>query len=149
MAKETENELSGEVISNSGGKVTFATDVISTIAGLAAADVKGVAGTTGGMADGIAELLGKKNLSKGIKVEVGEEEAAVDISVIVEYGYRIQDVATNIQKGIKNAIETMTGLHVVEVNVFVQGVYFPKPEPAVTVTEKETPEKEPEPPRVR
>jgi len=74
-------------------------------------------------------MLGRKNLSKGVKVEVGEKEAAVDMFIIVEYGVRIPDVAIHIQENVKRAIESMTGLNVVEVNVNVQGVIFSTPEP--------------------
>ncbi len=118
------NEMGMEVTNRDGGKVVFASDVIATIAGLAAADVKGVAGMSGGMVDGIATMLGRKNLTKGVKVEVGTEEAAVDVSIIVQYGSRIQDVCSDVQKAIKDAVETMTGLRVVEVNVFVQAISF-------------------------
>ncbi|MFY9569597.1 MAG: Asp23/Gls24 family envelope stress response protein, partial [Acetivibrionales bacterium] len=71
---------------------------------------------------GIAEALGRKNLSKGVKVEVGEREAAIDLYIIVEYGYRIPEVAWTIQEKVKNAVEDMTGLRVVEVNIHIQGV---------------------------
>ena len=77
---------------------------------------------SGGIAGGIAEALGRKNLSKGVKVEVGEKEAAIDLYIIVEYGYRIPEVAWTIQERVKNAVEDMTGLSVVEVNIHVQGV---------------------------
>ncbi len=71
----------------------------------------------------IAEVLsGKKNLAKGIKVEAGEKETKIDVNIIVEYGVRIPDVAFEIQYRVKKAVETMTGLSVVEVNVHVQGV---------------------------
>lgn len=106
------------------GSIRIADDVVKVIAGLAAMDIKGVAGMSGGFAGGIAELLGRKNLSKGIKVEVGEKEAAIDLSVILEYGVRIPDVAAEIQESVKNAVERMTGLVVVEANVNVQGVAF-------------------------
>ncbi len=86
---------------------------------------------SGGIAGGIAEMLGRKNLSKGVKVEVGEEQAAIDLFVVVEYGVRIPDVAWKIQENVKRAIEGMTGLDVVEVNVHVQGVNFPQPEERV------------------
>ena len=108
-----------------GGSVRIADDVVAIIAGLAATEVPGVAGMSGGIAGGIAEMLGRKNLSKGVKVEVGETEAAVDIHVIVAYNVRIPEVAIQIQENVKKAIETMTGLKVVEVNVHVQGVAFP------------------------
>lgn len=111
------------------GTIRIADEVVAIIGGLAATEIKGVAGMSGGLAGGIAEMLGRKNLSRGVKVEVGEKEAAVDMFVIVEYGVRIPDVATRIQENVKNAIESMTGLNVVEVNVNVQGVVFPAPEP--------------------
>jgi len=111
-----------------GGSVRIADDVVAIIAGLAATEVEGVAGMSGGIAGGIAEMLGRKNLSKGVKVEVGEKEAAVDIFVIVAYNVRIPDVALKIQENVKKAIETMTGLKVVEINVHVQGVAFPSME---------------------
>lgn len=106
------------------GSIRIADEVVKVIAGLAAIEIKGVAGMSGGLVGGIAEMLGRKNLSKGIKVEVGEKEAAVDIHVIMEYGVRIPDVAAEIQTSVKNAIERATGLMVVEVNVNVQGVAF-------------------------
>ena len=78
---------------------------------------------SGGFAGGISEVLsGKKNLSKGIKVESGEKETKIDVNIIVEYGTRIPDVAFEIQNKVKAAVESMTGLKVVEVNVHVQGV---------------------------
>lgn len=106
------------------GSIRISDEVVKVIAGMAAVDIKGVAGMSGGIAGGIAEMLGRKNLSKGIKVEVGEKEAAVDAFVIMEYGIRIPDVAAQIQESIKGAVERMTGLTVVEVNVNVQGVAF-------------------------
>lgn len=108
------------------GAVRIADEVVSIIAGLAATEVDGVASMSGGIAGGIAEALGRKNLSKGVKVEVGEEEAAVDLYLIVRYGSRIPDVAWAVQENVKKAIENMTGLRVVRVNVHVQGVSFPQ-----------------------
>ncbi|GAA0135672.1 Asp23/Gls24 family envelope stress response protein [Paenibacillus sp. YSY-4.3] len=106
------------------GEIQIAPEVIEVIAGLATVEVKGVAGMSGGFAGGIVELLGRKNLSKGVKVEVGQREAAVDVSVIVEYGNRLPEVATEIQHNVKRSIETMTGLTVVEVNVHIHDVIF-------------------------
>ena len=106
------------------GSIRISDEVVKVIAGLAAIEIKGVAGMSGGLVGGIAEMLGRKNLSKGIKVEVGEKEAAVDLYVIIDYGIRIPDVAAQIQENVKKAIERMTGLVVVEVNVNVQGVAF-------------------------
>lgn len=123
MATEAtyEQELRSEM-----GAVRIANEVVGIIAGLAATEVPGVAGMSGGIAGGIAEMLGRKNLSKGVKVEVGEREAAIDLYVVVNYGERIADVASKIQGSVKKAVEEMTGLAVVEVNVHVQGVVFPE-----------------------
>ncbi|OEH85659.1 alkaline-shock protein [Desulfuribacillus stibiiarsenatis] len=110
--------------SNELGNIQIAPEVIEIIAGLATVEIDGVAGMSGGVVGGIAELLGRKNLSKGVKVEVGQRETAVDVSIIVKYGSSIPDVAIAIQDNVKREIENMTGLTVVEVNVHVQGVDF-------------------------
>ncbi len=81
---------------------------------------------SGGITGDITEMLGMKNLSKGVKVEVGEKETAIDIFIIVEYGSKISDVASSVQQNVKETVETMTGLNVVEVNINVQGVNIPK-----------------------
>lgn len=121
------NEVSLETEGNNG--IRIADDVVSVIAGVAVSEVPGVAGMAGGFAGGITEVLsGKKNLSKGIKVEVGEKETKIDVNIIVEYGTRIPDVAFEIQNRVKKAVETMTGLKVLEVNVHVQGVSTDKTE---------------------
>ena len=116
------------------GAVRIADEVVSIIAGLAATEIDGIAGMSGGIAGGIAEILGRKNFSKGVRVEVGEKETAVDLYIIVKYGVRIPDVALAVQERVKSAIETMTGLSVVEVNVHVQGVGFPEAEVEVDET---------------
>ncbi|MBO5652175.1 MAG: Asp23/Gls24 family envelope stress response protein [Selenomonas sp.] len=113
---------------NSLGSIRIADEVVSIIAGLAATEVEGIAGMSGGIAGGIAEMLGRRNFAKGVKVEVGEKEAAVDLYIIVKYGVRIPDVALAAQENVKQAIENMTGLSVVEVNIHVQGVGFPDEE---------------------
>ena len=103
--------------------IKIADDVVAVIAGVAVSEVPGVAGMSGGFAGGISEVLsGKKNLAKGIKVEIMEKEAKIDVNIIVEYGTRIPDVAFEIQNRVKKAVENMTGLKVTEVNVHVQGV---------------------------
>ena len=124
MAEETIMSKKGAI-----GSIRIADEVVSIIAGLAATEIDGVAGMSGGIAGGIAEILGRKNFSKGVKVEVGEKEAAIDLYIIVKYGIRIPEVALAAQENVKRAIETMTGLSVIEVNVHVQGVGFPEEEP--------------------
>lgn len=108
------------------GMVKITDEVVAIIAGIAAMEVPGVSSMSGGIAGGIAEALGRKNLSKGVKVEVGEREAAIDLYLIIEYGYRIPEVAWNVQERVKKSVETMTGLNVVEVNIHVQGVNIEK-----------------------
>lgn len=108
------------------GNVKISEEVVAIIAGIAATEVPGVTGMSGGIAGGISEMLGRKNLSKGVKVEVGEKEAAIDVFIIVDYGCRIPDVSWEIQEKVKKAVEGMTGLNVVEVNIHIQGVNIDK-----------------------
>lgn len=109
------------------GNVKIADEVVAVIAGIAAIEVEGVAGMAGNIASGITEMLGKKNLSKGVRVEVGEKEAIIDLYVVIEYGVRIPEVATAVQENVKRAVESMTGLDVQEVNIHIQGVAFERP----------------------
>jgi len=119
------------------GTIRIADEVVEIIAGLAASQVEGVAGMSGGLVGDIAEMLGRgKNLSKGVKVEVGEEEAIVNLYLIVDYGVSIPEVSLKVQAAVKEAIESMTGLKVVETNVHVQGVNF---RPAPEIKDEEVP----------
>ena len=118
--------VKGRTLPSELGAILIADEVVSIISGLAATEVEGVAGMSGGIGEGIAEALGRKNLSKGVKVESGEQEVTIDLSLIVEYGSRIPDVGWKVQEKVKNAVETMTGLAVLNVNVHVQGVSFPE-----------------------
>lgn len=127
--EENQNLENVEVMENEGEvtlentSIKIADDVIAVIAGAAASEVPGVASMAGGFAGGISEVFsGKKNFAKGIKVEAGEKETKIDVSIVVEYGVRIPDVAFEIQNRVKKAVEGMTGLKVVEVNVHIQGV---------------------------
>ena len=104
------------------GSVKIADEVISIVAGLAATEVAGVAGMSGGFAGGIAELLGKKNFSKGVKVIVTGKTVTVEIYVIIEYGICIPEVAIEIQEKVKEAVESMTGFEVAAVDIHVQGI---------------------------
>ena len=120
-----EEVVEGTVIENKEetSTIQISDDVVSIIAGKAVAEAPGVYAMAGGFAGGIQEVLsGKKSLSKGIKVEVGEKETKIDVNIIVEYGSRIPDVAFDIQNRVKTAVEGMTGLKVTAVNVHVQGV---------------------------
>lgn len=133
IVENGEIELSGD-----NNEIKIADDVVAIIAGVAVSEVSGVAEMAGGFAGGITEVLsGKKNLAKGIKVEVGEKNTKIDVNIIVEYGVRIPDVAFEIQNRVKKAVETMTGLSVSEVNVHVQGVSTEEKEENVEETEIE------------
>lgn len=101
--------------------ITYATDVVAIIAGLAANEVEGIAG----MCNVSGNILNKnRNVTRGVKVEMGTEEVAVDLYVVVEYGTPIQRAAMDAQESVRKAIESMTGLHVVRVDVHVQSVSF-------------------------
>ena len=124
-----ENKELNEVLEEKGeniednSNIRIADDVVAVIAGVAVSEVPGVAEMSGGFAGGISEVLsGKKNLSKGIKVESSEKQTKIDVNIIVEYGSRIPDVAFEIQNRVKKAVESMTGLKVTQINVNVQGV---------------------------
>lgn len=114
---------------NGNGMVYFASDVVATIAGLAVTEVEGVANTVGGP-NGLAEIFSRRgqgnsrNLTRGIKVEIEENLVSVDVTIIVEYGSPVPEVAQNIQENVKKAIETMTGMEVKAVDVHVTGVSF-------------------------
>lgn len=116
-------EIQQELTSEANSNIKIADDVIAVIAGAAASEVPGVSSMAGGFAGGISEVFsGKKNFAKGIKIEAGEKEVRIDVNIIVEYGVRIPDVAFEIQNRVKKAVEGMTGLKVMDVNVHVQGV---------------------------
>lgn len=111
------------------GIVKISDEVVAVIAGLACSDVKGIVGISSGIVGGITQILsGKKNLSKGVKVNVGENDATIDIFIVVEYGVKIPQVAGEVQSSVKKAVESMTGLSVSAINIFVQNVYLPKVE---------------------
>lgn len=116
-----EVEVQGQEDTNT---VKIANDVVATIAGIAAADIEGVAGMSGNMVSGLSQMLGKKQLTKGVKVEINDNEVAIDISIVVEYGRKIPEVAGAIQEAVTTAVGDMTGLTVTAVNVHVTGVQF-------------------------
>ena len=107
------------------GTITYANEVIAIIAGVATSEVEGIAGMSA--SGGFPDILGRnRNITKGVKVELGTEETSVDLYIIVEYGTPIQKAAHDAQENVRKAIESMTGLRVVRVDVHVQGVSFEK-----------------------
>lgn len=127
-------EMQKPEIDNQFGTIRIADEVVSTIAGLAATEVEGVAAMSGGWGTDLVEKLGKKNFGKGIKVEVDDDETKIDIFIVVEFGYPIPQVAEGVQKEVKLAVETMTGLTVSAVNVHIA---------AVSTKKQAEPEREP------
>ncbi|MDD3222129.1 MAG: Asp23/Gls24 family envelope stress response protein [Clostridia bacterium] len=123
MAKEQENTMNYSIQDDRViGEVQIADEVVAIIAGLAATEVKGVASMYGNITNELVAKLGMKNLSKGVKIEVAENKVSVDMAINMEYGYNIPEVTGAVQDKVKNAIETMTGLEVSDVNIRVAGV---------------------------
>ena len=111
---------------NPNGTVSFATEVVATIAGLAATEVDGVASMIS-PASGLADMFSRKsnrNLTKGVRIDLEDNRVSVDITITVDYGSPVPDVARNIQENVKKAIETMSGLDVKNVDVHVTGISF-------------------------
>lgn len=126
MAAKTDKKANNTLPLNTddptpSSNITYNSEVVAIIAGLAANEVEGIAG----MCSVSGSIMSKNRIvTKGVKVEVGTEEVAVDLYVIVEYGIPIQRAAADAQENVRKAIESMTGLHVVRVDVHVQSVSF-------------------------
>lgn len=117
------SEANVEIATN----LNISEDVIGIIAGLAASEVEGIAGMTLGFVDGINQILGgNKKYSKGVKITLDGKKVTIDLFVNVTYGVRIPDIAWAAQNAVKSAVENMTGLEVVAVNINVQGITFDK-----------------------
>lgn len=119
-----------ELDSTANGTVSFATDVVATIAGLAATEVEGVAAMINngnlGLVDMLRKNQGNRTMTRGVKVEINGNQVRVQLNVTVDYGSPVPTVAREIQDNVKKAIETMTGLDVPEINIYVQGISFEK-----------------------
>ncbi|MGM0438291.1 MAG: Asp23/Gls24 family envelope stress response protein [Bacillota bacterium] len=114
MEKEWSNEL---------GRVIISQEVIETVSGLAAMECYGLVGMSShNMQDGIADLLGWENISKGIEVDLKDDKVKLELNIIVEYGTNIQEVAHNVMNRVKYVIEEKVGIHVEEININIQGV---------------------------
>ncbi|MEW4370511.1 Asp23/Gls24 family envelope stress response protein [Paenibacillus kandeliae] len=106
------------------GTIKIADDVVAKVAGMAALETPGIAAMSGGLSEGFAKRLSGKNVQKGVTVEVGQLEAAIDLRIIVLYETPIHEVCRMLQQNVREAVENLTGLKVVEVNVKVEGVAF-------------------------
>ena len=112
------------------GNVNISDDVIGIISSIAAAEITGISGLSGKITEDLVEMLGKKNFSKGVKVEIKEDKVEIDLNLIVDYGVKIPDVSWKVQENVKTAVESMTGLKVLAVNVHVHGINLKKQEEA-------------------
>jgi len=134
----SENKIENvEMEAVDAGCVSISSDVVATIASMAASGIEGVTSMISTISSGFAELLGKKNVAKGVKVDVDENNAVIDLYITVEYGAKIPDVAWNVQSKVKSEVESMTGLNVTDVNIHIEGVSMPKVEKDVEPTEVE------------
>lgn len=123
MAKETEGRTTHKLYEkNTLGEVQIADEVVAIIAGLAATEVDGVDSMAGNITNELVGKLGMKNLSKGVKVDVTEEHVSVDLSLNIKFGYSIPQTSEKVQDRVKAAIENMTGLTVLDVNIRIAGV---------------------------
>jgi len=139
MSEPKNQELEAGETTNAYGSIKIAEEAVASIVSLAAAQIKGVAAMSGSMASGLTEKLGKKNLTKGVKVEITEQDVVVALNIFVEYGVKIPKLALEIQNEVRDTVQTMTGLKVKEVNIYVQGISF---EHVETVDETENEETE-------
>ncbi len=123
---------------SSVGTIKINNEVIAIVAARTTIETKGVAGMSGGMVEGLAKVLGRKNPEKGIKVVITEDEVNIDISILVEYGVSIPDVCSEIQGNVKKKIENTTGKSVKAVDINVHGIHFPSVEEKEKGIEEET-----------
>ncbi len=107
------------------GETNIDNDVLGIVAGISATEVDGVAAMSSGFAGDIAEMLGRKNLSRGVSLEETEEGIIVDLNIIVEFEVKISEVAREVQKNVKESLEEMTGVNVEAINVNVLGIDIP------------------------
>ncbi|MEX2355508.1 MAG: Asp23/Gls24 family envelope stress response protein [Thermaerobacterales bacterium] len=117
----------GQDFATPEGQIVVSNEVIATIAGLAAMECYGVVGMAArGIQDGLARLLGRENLSRGVNVEITDDQVIITLGVIVGYGMKISEVARNIVHQVRYAVEKATGLQVTRVIIDVQGVRIQK-----------------------
>ena len=108
------------------GNIHISEEVLAAIAAAATLETEGVNALSANLGSDLAELLGKKTLTKGIHIAMEEDKVKVELSVLMDYGHTIPEVGKAVQEGVKNVVESMTGLDVAEVNVNITGVAFEK-----------------------
>ena len=130
MAEATEMTMEARdtytIDDQSMGKVEIADGVVAIIAGLAATETEGVASLNGNITNSDVPKLGKKNLAKGVRVDMTDGVAKVELFLYLQYGYSIPDTCARVQDRVKSAIENMTGLEVSDVDISIAGVNIDK-----------------------
>lgn len=106
--------------------LTFSTEVLKKIAGIAAGEVDGVVSMSGGVVEGIAARLGRKSHSTGVSVESADQEVTISLKIVVEYGKNIPEIYERLDGRVRDAIESMTGMNVVSVSVYVEDIIIPE-----------------------
>lgn len=118
------------------GNIKISVDVVAKIAGIAASEIDGVSDMHTSFVGGVAQIFGaKKNSSQGVKVEIAENIAIIDLYLVVRYGVKIPELAWSVQEKVKESVEAMTGLEVSAVNIHIEGISFEKEEELFDNTE--------------
>ena len=133
---KSQEHTAGETV-NAYGSIKISEDAIAGIVSMVAAQIKGISAMSGSMTSGLTEMLGKKNLTKGVKVELDNQDVIIALYIFVEYGVKIPKLALEIQNHVRDAIQNMTGLRVKEVNIYVQGISFDHTEPVEEIEENQ------------
>ena len=122
MEKETKTDKNGYAVNEKFGTVKIANDVVAMIAGLAATEVEGVGSMAGNITNELIGKVGMKKQTKGVKVDILDGNVSVELAVTLEYGFNIPTTCNKVQNKVKNAIETMTGFNVSDVNIRIVGI---------------------------
>jgi uncharacterized alkaline shock family protein YloU len=133
MSEESSQQSSGSPLQTERGSTSISDSVVSKIAGIAAQEVDGIRMGSGG-SQAVSGILGSitggsgGSQTQGVSVEVGQEEAAIDLTLTAEYGKSIPQLAEAVRRNVANRIESLVGLRVTEVNITVSNIFFPQQE---------------------
>ncbi|RGD75628.1 Asp23/Gls24 family envelope stress response protein [Anaerofustis stercorihominis] len=120
MSKNIEENIGIKETLEKGDELNISENVITSIVGLVTAEIDGISGFYGGL--DIGELFGKKNVGKGVKTIISGKKLIIDVSLIIKYGAIIPELTSEVKKKVKQAIESMTGYSVIQVNIYVEGL---------------------------
>ena len=126
--QETDDAKESEISASTDetmGNIKISVDVVSEIASIAASEIEGVSGMYSSFVEGVAQRLGaKKNASQGVRVDIADNSAEIDLYLVVMYGVKIPELAWNVQEKVKQSVEEMTGLTVEAVNIHIESIDF-------------------------